>query len=455
MPETDAVAQRLARGAEQRRTVPLEAHADLVVDGRPDPVGVLREQDEARLQRLVPIRHARMQVSPFTFYRGGAAIMAGDLARGPTTDLRAQLCGDAHLSNFGVFMAPDRRLLFDLNDFDETSPGPFEWDLKRLAASVTIASRHNGHSDKQARSATRAAVRGYRDMIQVAITRSPLDLHYARIEIDRFLDDDDEPLHKRSRKAIAKATRKDSMRALVKLTEMVDGQRRIVDRPPLIEGLRGRLRDDQLDELRTLFFRYVESLPPHRAAVLERYRVLDVALKVVGVGSVGTRCLIVLLESDQGAPLFLQFKEAVDSVLERHAGPSGWEHAGERVVRGQRAMQAAGDVLLGWASYDEQGGRTVDFYFRQLWDGKGSAEVDQMGPKRLKRYAEVCGRTLALGHARTGDGVAIAGYLGTDRTIDDAIAVFSERYADLDEADHRAHGEAIAAGRVPSQVIDA
>ena len=287
--------------------------------------------------------------------------------------------------------------------------------------------------------------------IQVAITRSPLDLHYARIEIDRFLDDDDEPLHKRSRKAIAKATRKDSMRALVKLTEMVDGQRRIVDRPPLIEGLRGRLRDDQLDELRTLFFRYVESLPPHRAAVLERYRVLDVALKVVGVGSVGTRCLIVLLESDQGAPLFLQFKEAVDSVLERHAGPSGWEHAGERVVRGQRAMQAAGDVLLGWASYDEQGGRTVDFYFRQLWDGKGSAEVDQMGPKRLKRYAEVCGRTLALAHARTGDGVAIAGYLGTDRTIDDAIAVFSERYADLDEADHRAHGEAIAAGRVPSQ----
>jgi len=438
MTQTEAIRERLGVGREQRRVVPLEAHAELVIDGRPDPVNVLREQDESRLQRLVPIRHARMQVSAFTFYRGGAAIMAGDLARGPTTDLRLQLCGDPHLSNFGMFKAPDRRLLFDLNDFDETSPGPFEWDLKRLAASVTIAGRNNEVSEKQARSATRAAVRGYREMIQVALTASPLDLHYARIEVDRFLEDEDEPLHKRSRKAIAKATRKDSMRALLKLTEVIDGQRRIVDQPPLIEGLRGRLHDDQMEELQTLYFRYLQSLPPHRAAVLERYRVLDVALKVVGVGSVGTRCLIVLLESDQGAPLFLQFKEAVDSVLERYAGPSGWEHAGERVVRGQRSMQAASDVLLGWASYEERD-RTVDFYFRQLWDGKGSAEVDQMGPKRLKRYAEVCGRTLALAHARTGDGVAIAGYLGDDRTIDDAIADFSERYADLNESDHRAH----------------
>jgi len=440
MPETDAIRERLAVGREQRRAVPLGAHADLVLEGRPDPVDVLCEQDELRLQQLVPIRHERMQVSPFTFYRGGAAIMAGDLSRGPTTDLPVQLCGDAHLSNFGVFKGPDRRLLFDLNDFDETSPGPFDWDLKRLAASVTIASRNNELSDKQIRSATRAAVRGYREMIQKTITASPLDIHYARVEVDRFLEDDDEPLHKRSRKAIAKATRKDSLRALTKLTEVVDGQRRIVGRPPLIDRLDRHVDGDQIDELELMFDSYLASLPPHRADVLRRYRVLDLAFKVVGVGSVGTRCLILLLESDQGAPLFLQFKEAVDSVLEPYAGPSGWSHAGERVVRGQRAMQAAGDVFLGWASFDTPTGRTVDFYFRQLWDGKGSAEVDQMGPKRLRRYADFCGRTLALAHARTGDGVAIAGYLGDDRTIDDAIADFSERYADLNEADHAAHG---------------
>ena len=454
---TSAVRERVRVGESARDSVPLESHAELATgDDRPDPVGLLAAQDEHRLASLVPIRHARMRVTPFTFYRGGAAIMASDLSRGPSTDLRVQLCGDAHLSNFGVFNGADRRLVFDINDFDETSPGPFEWDLKRLVASVTIAGRNNDLTAKQIRSASRAVTKGYREVLAATLMRSPLDVHYFRIEVESLLAQDeklqklaqDEKLQKRSREAIEKATRKDSMRALEKLTEVVDGKRRIVANPPLIVPLVDAVPDDRIEHLRDFYARYRASLAPHRAAVLDRYRVVDVAHKIVGVGSVGTRCLIVLLESDQGAPLFLQFKEATTSVLEPYAGSSGFERAGERVVRGQRLMQSTGDILLGWSHIDSEEGRTHDFYFRQLWDGKGSAEVDQMGPKRLKSYAWYCGGTLALAHARTGDGAAIHGYLGLDDTADHVFAEFGERYADLNEQDHGAHEQAIASGRV-------
>lgn len=444
---TPAVTTRVETGKAQRDQVPLESLGDLVVDEtRPDPVELLVAQDARRLASLVPIRHARMRVTPFTFYRGGAAIMASDLSRTPATDLRVQLCGDAHLSNFGLFNGADRRLVFDVNDFDETSPGPFEWDLKRLVASVEIAARNNDLTPKQASTACRAASKGYRDTLRRVVMSSPLDVHYFRIEVDSLLESD-EKLHKRSRKAIEKATRKDSVRALEKLTELVDGKRRIIANPPLIVPLLDDVDHDEAEELREFFHRYAESLAPHRAAVLRRYRFVDMAHKVVGVGSVGTRCMIVLLESDQGAPLFLQFKQATTSVLEPYAGSSGFERAGERVVRGQRLMQATGDILLGWSHFDDEG--TIrDYYFRQLWDGKGSVEVDQMGPKRLRNYARHCGATLALAHARTGDGAAIHGYLGDDDTVDHVLAEFARHYADLNEVDHVAHERAIESGRV-------
>jgi uncharacterized protein (DUF2252 family) len=433
--------------------VPVEALADLDVGaGRPDPVGLLAEQDRTRLQSLVPIRHARMAATPFTFFRGGAAVMASDLSRTPSTNLRVQLCGDAHLSNFGVFNGADRTLVFDVNDFDETCPGPFEWDLKRLVASVTIAGRNNEVSSKKTRAATKAAVQGYREVLAETLMSSPLGLRYFRIDVQALLDED-EKLRKRSARAVDKASRKDSVRALEKLTTVVDGRRRIVSQPPLIVPLSDMVHDvDDVDRERLVEFfdRYRASLPPDRAVVLDRYRLVDMAHKVVGVGSVGTRCLIVLLESDQGSPLFLQFKEATRSVLEPHVGPSGYERAGERVVRGQQLMQATGDILLGWSQTDsDQDGRIIDFYFRQLWDGKGSAEVDQMGPKRLARYAWQCGAALALAHARGGDGAAIHGYLGDDDTADHVLADFAERYADLNEHDHAAHQAAIADGRIP------
>jgi uncharacterized protein (DUF2252 family) len=445
IPQTD----RRSAGREYRAVVPLEAHAEIgSSSGRPDPVVLLQAQDEARLPNLVPIRHGRMRVTPFTFYRGAAAVMASDLSRTATTELRVQLCGDAHLSNFGVFKGPDRRLLFDLNDFDETSPGPFEWDLKRLAASVTIAGRNNDLDDKEIKSATRAAVRGYREILERTAEYSPLDVHYYRTEVDSLVANMNEKRRKRSSAAIAKATRKDSLRALGKLTEVVDGQRRIAAMPPGIIRVDHLLEGEERARMVDFFRRYLSTLAPHRAAVLNRYRFVDMAHKIVGVGSVGTRCLIVLLESDQGAPLFMQFKEATQSVLEPYAGDSGFEQAGERVVRGQRLMQSAGDILLGWARYAYDDGGTSDFYFRQLWDGKGSVEVDEMGPKHLKNYAWHCGAALALAHARTGDAAMIAGYLGDDKTADEVFAEFAARYADLNEDDHAAHETAIADGRV-------
>lgn len=447
--------QRLAAGHDLRGELPLESHADLPpMHGRPEPVATLRRQDAFRLQPLVPIRHERMNASPFTFYRGAAAIMASDLSRLPTVGIEVQACGDAHLSNFGVFKGPDRRLLFDINDFDETLPGPFEWDLKRLAASVAIAGRNNDLTSPQIAAAARASVRGYRTAMARAMMLSPLEVHYFRVDVQSLIAQSGEKLRKRSQRTVEKAMRKDSMRALKKLTTIENGRLRIVEKPPLITRLDDKFDDTTHSNVQSFFDRYRATLPAHRAAVIARYKVVDIAHKVVGVGSVGTRCLIVLLQSDLGQPLFLQFKEATASVLAPYCGASEYDEAGERVVRGQRLLQSAGDILLGWSRYQHEDGAISDFYFRQMWDGKGSAEVDQMGPKRLKNYAEHCGATLAMAHARTGDAAAIAGYLGDDATADHAFTEFARSYADLNESDHAAHTNAITSGEVPTPLAD-
>ena len=422
---------------------------------RRDPVEILTSQDETGLQHLVPIRHGRMSVSPFTFYRGSAAVQAADLAATPTTDLTVQLCGDAHLSNFGLFNGPDRRLVFDLNDFDETHPGPFEWDVKRLAASVAVAGRDNELSAKKIDRAVRAAVAGYREAILSCSQKGPLDVHYWRLELDQLqlLVEGDKKARKRLDKVSRKATSKDSVRALNKLTDIVGGRRVIVADPPLIERIDENIDPDEVARISTFFERYVSTLPRDRRQVLQRYGVVDIAHKVVGVGSVGTRCLIVLLESGDGEPLFLQFKEATASVLEPYTAPSEFE-PGERVVIGQRLVQTMGDIFLGWSHADGiRSDTTHYFYFRQMWDGKGSVDVESMGGRRLQRYAATCGSVLAIAHARSGDAAMIAGYLGDDDTFDHAVAQFAHAYADLTEADHAAHLAAIASGRVDAAAV--
>ena len=435
--------------------MPREAHAELVIEGRADPIDILVSQDEARLQNLVPIRHGRMLVSAFTFYRGGAAIMAADLAAGSTTDLGVQLCGDAHLANFGMFRAADRAMVFDVNDFDETLPGPFDWDVKRLAASVVVAARNNGFDEKDARNAARRSVCRYRETMSEAVDLSPLDLHYLMLDMEEISERVHRSTSKKDRqrahKVMRKARSKDSLRALRKLTDIVDGRRVIVPDPPRVTRVDELLEPDELPSLRQFFAAYVETLPNHRREVLRRYTPVDLAHKVVGVGSVGTRCLILLLESGDGDPLFLQFKEATASVLEPYLGGSKYETHGERVVKGQRLMQASGDIFLGWSRMERSDGRGADFYFRQLWDGKGSAAIEAMSPSALLSYAGSCGATLALAHARTGDPAMISGYLGGSDTFDRAVARFAERYADLNETDHEEHLEAAESGRITVQ----
>lgn len=420
------------------------------LDSRRDPLDVLTEQDEGRVQSLVPIRHGRMNASPFAFYRGAAAVQAADLSMTPTTDLTAQLCGDAHLSNFGLFNAPDRRLVFDVNDFDETHPGPFEWDLKRLAASVAVAGRGNELSPAKVDRAVREAVAGYRQAIWECTTKNPLQVHYWRLEPDTVLDlvQVDKKTRKRVDKLDRKATAKNSMRALAKLTDVVDGRRVIVSDPPLIQRVDQLAEPDAAAQLTDFFERYLDTLRRDRQELLNRYALVDMAHKVVGVGSVGTRCLIVLLETGDDEPLFLQFKEATASVLEPYTAPSEFE-PGERVVVGQRMTQTMGDIFLGWSHAESHHtGRMHYFYFRQLWDGKGSVDVTTMGAGRLRRYASICGRVLAVSHARSGDASMIAGYLGEDDTFDRAIASFANDYADLTEGDYAAHAAAIQSGRI-------
>ncbi len=447
-----APADRYAAGRARLEAVPLEAHAEAAAGAdRADPLTILAEQEKTRLPELIPLRYGRMSRTPFTFLRGSAAIMASDLAAGARTDLQVELCGDAHLGNFRWYSSPTRELVFDLNDFDETLPGPFEWDVKRLAASTTVAGRANGFTHEQARRATRSAMRDYRKSIAETAALNPLDLHYYRFEAQGALERIGKhgKRHRKWKEAVlVKAARRNSLLALEKLTKVVKGRRRIVPDPPLIvrvddkiASARGRAVTECLDG-------YRQSLCLEHRLLLDRFTLVDVARKVVGVGSVGTRCLIALFEAGDGTPLFLQLKQATSSVLEPHLGASPFKHAGQRVVEGQRLIQATSDVLLGWSRWPESRGRGIDFYFRQLWDGKGKIDVEQLGPKRLAAYAGLCGKTLAFAHARSGDAMMIRGYIGTDKSFDDIMVAYAERYADITARDHARLCEAIDDGAI-------
>ncbi len=443
-------------GRARRAAVPRSSHADWTPAGR-DPLAILSGQDESRVPELVPIRYGRMLASPFAFYRGGAAVMASDLAETPSAGFEVQLCGDAHLSNFGVFAAPDRRLVFDCNDFDETCRGPFEWDLKRLAASIAIAGRGRGFDERGRRRAVLSGVASYRTAMRSFASMRNIDVWYARIDVESRLDQlRQEVKPDRLRKVernLAKARSKDSMRALRRLTREVDGQLRIVSEPPLIVPLR-ELSDAPGAEalLHSVLDVYQESLSDDLQRLLGSYRYLDAAHKVVGVGSVGTRAWIVLLLGrDDSDPLFLQAKEARSSVLEPFVGASPYDHPGRRVVEGQRMMQAASDVFLGWVNAEGLDGQERHYYVRQLWDGKGSADVERMSPRELSIYASLCGEALARAHARSGDRAAIASYLGKGETFDRALADFAEAYADQNERDFERVSAAADSGEIAVQ----
>ncbi|MFF2147410.1 DUF2252 domain-containing protein [Kitasatospora sp. NPDC058190] len=442
-------AERRRTGRAARERVSRSDHGRWIPTAdRPDPLGVLEAQGADRVTRLLPIRYGRMADSPFTYLRGAAAVMAADLAAVPNTGLTVQLCGDAHLLNFGVYASPERALLFDVNDFDETYPGPFEWDVKRLAASVAVAARDNGQGDERARRAALTAVRSYATAMRRLAGRGELDVWYSRIDAAELL-----PLVGRSKRRsraeaeLAHARRRTSLQAFGRLTEERDGRRRIISSPPLIEELKGA----ELRDIGKVFSDYRAALAEDRRVLLDRYRFVDAAMKVVGVGSVGTRCFILLLEGrDTRDPLFLQLKEAGRSVLEDHLPPTRVDaevaahHGGRRVVTGQHLMQAASDIFLGWTV----GPAGRHFYGRQLRDMKGSVEVDAMTPSGLRAYADLCGRTLARAHARTGDRLAIAGYLGGADTFAEAVADFALKYAERTTADHAELVEAIETGRV-------
>jgi uncharacterized protein (DUF2252 family) len=454
------VAERAAVGKAARSRVPRSAHgAWEPADDRETPVAILGRQALTRVPELLPIRNGRMAASPFAFYRGAAAVMSADLARTQDSGLRVQACGDAHLANFGVFAAPDRRLVFDLNDFDESLPGPWEWDVKRLAASFAIAGRENGFRAKQRRAAVVKAARSYREAMRGFASRRNLEVWYARLDVEAALaevEEEDPASTARLRKGIAKAQAKDSLRALEKLTETVDGEIRFRSEPPLLvpgeEMLPAGEGPGALDFLGEILDAYRDSLPPDRRELLDGYRFRQIARKVVGVGSVGTRAWVVLLTgTDDDDPLFLQAKEAEASVLEPYVGASRYRNHGQRVVEGQRLMQAAGDIFLGWCPAIGLDGRRRDFYVRQLWDWKRSAEVEHLTPRGLGIYARLCGWTLARAHARSGDRVAIASYLGGGDAFDSAIAEFAESYADQNERDHAALLAAIDSGAVEAQ----
>jgi uncharacterized protein (DUF2252 family) len=454
--ETDLDGTRRGKQARKLASRSSQAIWEPGVD-RVDPLAVLAEQDETRVPELVPVRYGRMLASPFTFYRGAAAIMAADLAAGPDSGLRVQLCGDAHLSNFGVFQAPDRRLVFDINDFDETLPGPFEWDVKRLAASVAIGARDRGFSAAVGDAAVLAGVGAYRAAMAGFASMNELDVWYARLDVDEFQRRWGSLISKSARRRLdrnlAKARGKDSLRALEKLTERRDGELRIASRPPLLVPIADLAVREGADPtailalMRRLLDQYRDTLDEQARVLAGRYHFLDAAHKVVGVGSVGTRAWIaLLLGRDESDPLFLQIKEAAPSVLEPFAGASRFEHHGQRVVAGQRLTQAAGDVLLGWITAEGLDGKKRDFYVRQLWDGKGSADIDSMSAATMAAYSRLCGWTLARAHARTGDRRAIASYLGKGDRFDRAIAEFSQAYADQNDADYQLLTEARRSG---------
>ncbi|MFJ8671927.1 DUF2252 domain-containing protein [Streptomyces sp. NPDC093589] len=453
--------ERAARGRASRAQAPRSSHAEYRPSAtRPDPVGIIEAQSAARLPDLVPIRYGRMLESPFRFYRGAAALMAADLSGTPRTGMTTQVCGDAHLLNFRLLASPERKLVFDINDFDETLPGPWEWDVKRLAASLAIAGRENGYTDAERSSVVRATVRSYREEMRRFAGLGNLAVWYTQADREQLQALADEKLgargRKRTQQAMAKARTRDGLQAFEKLTGVFDGRRRIAADPPLVVPLQDLLPDAERDavegQLRELIERYSDSLQSDRRHLLQRYRIVDMARKVVGVGSVGTRCwIILLLGRDDQDPLLLQAKEADQSVLAQYVGLSAYDNQGERVVSGQRLMQAASDIFLGWERVTGLDGRQRDFYIRQLRDWKGIAEPQLMEPRDMRAFGELCGATLARAHARSGDRIEIAAYLGGGDVFDRALAVFAERYADQNERDHQALADAVDAGRVSAE----
>jgi uncharacterized protein (DUF2252 family) len=456
-------AERAARGKAARAAVPRESHAEFDPPAdRPDPIALLEEQAKTRVPELVPVRWGRMMVSPFTYYRGAALPMASDLATTPISGLAVQACGDAHLSNFGVFGSAERRLMFDVNDFDETLPGPWEWDVKRLAASLEVAGRDNGIPPKQRREIVLAGVSRYRQAMREFASMTNLDVWYARADLTELRAQYDAQLRAKQRKALdaglAKARTRDSMQTLAKLTRVVDGRPRISSDPPLLVPIDELVpseaaRADMEGELTGLIAKYQRTLETDRRYLLQQFEFCDMARKVVGVGSVGTRCWIVLmLGRDETDPLFLQVKEAEASVLSRFVGASKYANQGQRVVAGQRLMQAASDIFLGWqrieAGLDGQG---RDFYVRQLRDWKFSIEIAELRPEGLQLYAALCGWTLARAHARSGDRIAIATYLGGSDVFDKAIAKFATAYADQNERDYQELLDAVKSGRITAE----
>jgi uncharacterized protein (DUF2252 family) len=449
------------RGREARGLAPRSAHGEWApAASRPDPVAVLSEQAATRLQKLVPIRYGRMLASPFAFYRGAAAVMAADMAATPSSGINVQACGDAHISNFGGFAAPDRRLVFSPNDFDETLPGPWEWDVKRMAASAEIAGRDLGLLAEHRAWIVADCVREYREGMRQFAAESHLDVWYERVNASELVERFGGRLRAKDRivfaKPFARARRKTSLRAVRKLTERVDGELRFRSVPPLLVPLRelfeGGGGRDEADYVRELLAEYEQGLDADRRYLFSTYRFVDMARKVVGVGSVGTRAWVFLLAAREGRdPLVLQAKEAQASVLEPYLGASEFENNGERVVRGQRMSQAASDIFLSWQRSADLAGVEHDFYVRQLWDWKASADLSTMDEWGLHAYTRACGWSLARMHARSGDRLAIAAYLGAGRGFDRAIARFSAAYADQNELDHERLAEAVAAGEVAAE----
>jgi uncharacterized protein (DUF2252 family) len=448
--------QRVAAGKAARTEAPRSSYAEWApASDRADPVELLEGQATSRVGQLVPLRYARMLVSPFTFYRGAAAVMAADLAATPRSGFDVQLCGDAHLSNFGAYASPDRELVFDVNDFDETLPGPWEWDVMRLAASFSVAGRASGFKRRERLDIVAAMSAEYRGAMRRMAELGNLEVWYTKMDVEAIARGWESAAGEKEaatfRRNLEKTRAKDRMRALSKLTREVDGELRLVSEPPLIVPIDELVDEDADVEAAVLkiIADYRDTLPEDRRVLLDGYRFLDAALKVVGVGSVGTRAFVVLmLGRDSGDPLFLQAKEAQRSVLEPYTEPSAFENQGERVVQGQRLTQAASDILLGWVKATGIDGKQRDFYVRQLWDQKGSAKVENMTPSALTTYAEICGTTLAHAHARSGDRIAIAAYLGKSDTFDKAIAAFAETYADQNERDYEALKAAADAGKI-------
>jgi uncharacterized protein (DUF2252 family) len=450
-------AERAAAGKAVRKNLPLTGLADLSTDDRPVALELLADQDASRVPELVPIRYGRMSASAFTFFRGGALVMASDLSANANSGLIVQLCGDAHINNFGVYASPERRLVFDINDFDETHLGPFEWDVKRMAASVAIAARVNGFTKKQTQTAVAASARGYREAMRNLAANGNMAVWYSHLDAAEILLTVRDALDRRRLNSTAalmeKSRGRDSIQAVSKLAKVADGQLRIASQPPLITPIEDFLDSHQVEEtfayIRTMIRGYRSTLQWDRRHLLEQFRLVHMARKVVGVGSVGTRSWLLLFEGVDGSdPLVLQAKEAQASVLERFAGKSRFKHQGQRVVNGQQFMQATSDIFLGWQSARALDGREHDFYIRQLRDGKGAMDPVGMLPDGLALYGRICGETLARAHARSGDRIAIASYLGGRTKFEDAITEYSLSYADLNERDYATLTEAIAIGEI-------